>query len=57
MWANPVGDTFLPLLADTLDTPIHVFQPGVRAARSPGHRAALRPDHQHAGRWRSTTRA
>ncbi|MGH1556157.1 hypothetical protein ACRAWF_43470 [Streptomyces sp. L7] len=27
MWANPVGDTFLPLLADTLDTPIHVFQP------------------------------
>ncbi|MEV0478868.1 hypothetical protein, partial [Streptomyces prunicolor] len=26
-WAHPVGDTFLPLLADTLDTPIHVFQP------------------------------
>jgi hypothetical protein len=26
-WANPIGDTFLPLLADTLDAPIHVFQP------------------------------
>ncbi|WP_416965891.1 hypothetical protein [Streptomyces sp. Agncl-13] len=26
-WARPVGDTFLPLLADTLDAPIHVFQP------------------------------
>ncbi|MBK3581359.1 hypothetical protein JHN63_47880, partial [Streptomyces sp. MBT65] len=27
MWAHPVGDTFLPLLADTLDAPIHVFEP------------------------------
>ncbi|MFD5430528.1 hypothetical protein, partial [Streptomyces sp. NPDC127084] len=26
-WAHPVGDTFLPLLADTLGAPIHVFQP------------------------------
>ncbi|MEV0477484.1 hypothetical protein AB0I50_47995, partial [Streptomyces prunicolor] len=26
-WENPLGDTFLPLLADTLDVPIHVFQP------------------------------
>ncbi|MGW3109779.1 hypothetical protein ACWDEW_48830, partial [Streptomyces sp. NPDC001100] len=26
-WANPIGDAFLPLLADTLDAPIHVFQP------------------------------
>ena len=26
-WANPVGDTLLPLLADTLGVPIHVFQP------------------------------
>ncbi|MCG7204823.1 hypothetical protein MB828_13465, partial [Streptomyces arenae] len=26
-WADPVGDTFLPLLADTLGAPIHVFEP------------------------------
>ncbi|UXX95849.1 hypothetical protein N7U49_35705 [Streptomyces sp. AD2-2] len=26
-WANRVGDAFLPLLADTLGAPIHVFQP------------------------------
>ncbi|MEU9247709.1 OTU domain-containing protein, partial [Streptomyces sp. NPDC048385] len=26
-WANRIGDTFLPLLADTLGVPIHVFQP------------------------------
>ncbi len=26
-WADPVGDAFLPLLADTLGAPIHVFEP------------------------------
>ncbi|MGW3109747.1 hypothetical protein ACWDEW_48650, partial [Streptomyces sp. NPDC001100] len=34
-WANPIGDTFLPLLADTLDAPIHVFQPVTNTPTGP----------------------
>ncbi|MCZ9346501.1 hypothetical protein NGM37_53220, partial [Streptomyces sp. TRM76130] len=43
-WDNPVGDAFLPLLADTLGVPIHVFQPAPSAtAQAGGARGIVLP--------------